>query len=74
MVIDSFVFFVIKGLFFAIMLFVSTWVLIPKTVSYYLQWKGTEKSNFLSAASICFALAVFCLVADLVMFVLAFIS
>jgi len=73
MVIDSFMYFIIKSLFFAIMLFVSTWVLIPKAVSYYLQWKGTGKSNFLSAASICFTAAVFFLVADLVMFVSEFI-
>ena len=74
MVIDLFVFFIIKSLFFAIMFFASTWILIPKSVSYYLQWKNTGKSNFLSAASICFAAAVFFLVADLVMFVSEFIK
>jgi len=73
MVIDSFTLFITQSLFFAIMLFVSTWILIPKAASYYLQWKSTGKSNFLSSASICFAVAGLCLAADLVMFVSAFI-
>jgi len=73
MIIDSFTFFVIQGLSFAIMLFISTWVLIPKAISYYSQWKNTGKANFLSAASLCFAVAGLCLAADLVMFISAFI-
>ena len=67
--IDSFILFIIQSIFFGVMFFVSTWILIPKAVSYYLQWKKTRKSNFLSAASMCFALAGFFLIADLVMFV-----
>jgi hypothetical protein len=72
--IDSFTLFIFQGLAFALMLFISTWVLIPKAVSYYSQWKSTGKANFLSAASLCFAVAGLCLAADLVMFVSAFIK
>ena len=69
---DSFTLFIIQGFFFAVMLFVPTWILIPKAVAYYLKWKNTGRSNFLSVASICFAVAGLCLAADLVMFVSAF--
>jgi uncharacterized membrane protein YhaH (DUF805 family) len=73
MVTDSFTLFIIQSFFFAVMLFVSTWVLIPKAALYYSRWKSTGKSNFFSVASMCFAVAGLCLAADLVMFVSAFI-
>lgn len=56
MVIDSFSFFLIRSLFFAAMFFLSTWILLPKAVFYYLEWKRTGKSNFLST-SLCLAAA-----------------
>lgn len=74
MVIDSFTFLLIQSLFFATMFFVSTWILIPKAAVYYSKWKSTGKSNFLSAASSCFALAGLFLAADLAMFISAFIK
>jgi hypothetical protein len=55
------------------MFFASTWILIPKAVTYYSKWKSTGKSNFLSASSICFILAGLFLAADFAMFVSAFI-
>ncbi|HAB98718.1 MAG TPA: hypothetical protein DCE71_02720, partial [Parachlamydiales bacterium] len=70
---DSFTFFILRSLSFAVMFFLSTWILIPKAVFYYSQWKSTGKSKFLSAASACFAFAALCLATDLVMFVLTFI-
>ena len=72
MVIDSFKFFILQSLFFAIMFFVSTWILIPKAAGYYSQWKSTGKSNCLSAASTCFVMAGLFLAADFAMFISAF--
>lgn len=73
MVIDSFTFFLIRGLFFTTMFVLPAWVLIPKAVFYYLEWKRTRKSKFLSAASTCIILSAFFLGADFMMFVSAFI-
>lgn len=74
MIIDSFTFFLIRGLFFAAMLFVSTWILIPKAVFYYSQWKRTGKSHFLSTACICFAVGGLFLAGTFAMFITAFIG
>lgn len=74
MVIDSFTFFLLRSLFFTMMFVLPIWVLIPKTVFYYSEWKRTGKSKFLSAASTCVILSGFCLAADFAMFVSAFVS
>jgi uncharacterized protein YqgC (DUF456 family) len=74
MQLDSFMFTVLRTVFFVGMFSIAILILLPKAASFYLQWKNTGKSKYLSGAAACLAVAVFFLVANLVMFVIPFIS
>ncbi|HEV7736629.1 MAG TPA: hypothetical protein VGO47_04560 [Chlamydiales bacterium] len=72
MIVDSSLFTMLQSLFFVGMFSIATLVLIPKSASFYSEWKSRGKSKYLSASVACLAVAIFFLAANLVMFVTPF--
>lgn len=69
-----FMFHIFQIVFFIGIFLAATRFLIPKSASFYTQWKSSGESKDLSSAVACLSVAIFFLVANLVMFLKAFIS
>jgi hypothetical protein len=74
MAVYPFMFHIFQIVFFIGIFLAATRFLIPKSASFYAQWKRSGESKHISSAASCLSVAIFFLAANLVMFLKVFIS